>query len=170
MRRAQVHVSRGVLGVSHAVHQPCLAELPEGAQRLPRSVVCGGEARRGAPSEGSAPAGPGPGCGGEDLPPLPPLALEMAGAGTAGARGGRGCGGGGKFHGRYLQGIAWRGQSRRHACSSYFQPFQRWVKKIAKTIAPRTKYLSLEQNICAQSKNLAWGQILDVRANFVHII
>jgi len=136
LRRAQVHVSRGVLGVPHAVHQPCLAELPEGAQRLPRSVVCGGEARRGAPSEGSAPAGPGPGCGGEDLPPLPPLALEMAGAGTAGARGGRGCGGGGKFHGRYLQGIAWRGQSRRHACSSYFQPFQRWVKKIAKTICP----------------------------------
>ena len=30
--------------------------------------------------------------------------------------------------------------------------------------------LSLEQNICAQSKNLAWGQILDVRANFLHII
>ena len=85
MRRAQVHVSRGVLGAPHAVHQPCLAELPEGAQRLPRSVVCGGEARRGAPSEGSAPAGPGPGCGGEDLPPLPPLALEMAGAGMASA-------------------------------------------------------------------------------------
>ena len=149
--------SGGVLGVLHAVRQPCLAELPEGAQRLPRSVVCGGEGRRGAPSEGSAPAGPGPGCGGEDLPPLPPLALEMAGAGTAGARGGKGCGGGSKFHGR-------------HACSSYFQPFQRWVKKIAKKLGPKAKHLSLEQNICPQSKNLVWGQILDVRANFVHII
>ena len=134
-------MSRGVLGVPHAVHQSCLAELPEGAQRLPRSVVCGGEARRGAPSEGSAPAGPGPGCGGEDLPPLPPLALEMAGAGMASAATSREFGFGARFGAATSRELRGGGKADAMPVPAIFSHSSVGSKKLQKK-------LPQEQNIC----------------------